>query len=103
MPNHFRMAILHGDIAETVGCSPFYLARQFKRAFGIGLHQALVAWRLRVGLERVLDQADQLTHIALDLGFASHSHFTDSFRAQFGCSPQQARQTRGIAKAMPNR
>jgi AraC family transcriptional regulator len=85
-------ALCLADIANTVACSPFHLARQFKRAFGISLHQTLMAWRLRVGLERVLDQPEQLTTIALDLGFASHSHFSDAFRKHYGCSPQQARQ-----------
>jgi len=30
---------------------------------------------------------DDLTAIALDAGFASHSHFTARFRRVFGCTP----------------
>jgi AraC family transcriptional regulator len=90
----FAEPLTVSEIAKTVACSPFHLARQFKRMLGVSLHQAVIAWRLRVGLEQVLDQPEQLARIALDLGFASHSHFTDSFRAHYGCSPQQARRAR---------
>lgn len=91
---HYREALSLSVIASQVGCSPFYLARQFKRCMGMSLHQALIAWRLRVGLERVLDQPEQLASIALDLGFASHSHFTDAFKASYGVSPSGMRMPR---------
>jgi AraC-like DNA-binding protein len=35
--------------------------------------------------------ADDLTALALDLGFSSHSHFTAAFRRAFGQSPSTAR------------
>jgi AraC-like DNA-binding protein len=47
--------------------------------------------RLRAGLERLLDEPVSVSTIALDSGFASHSHFTDAFRAEYGCSPSEAR------------
>jgi AraC-like DNA-binding protein len=46
---------------------------------------------LREGLERLLDDPLHISRIALDVGFASHSHFTDAFRAEYGRSPQQVR------------
>jgi AraC family transcriptional regulator len=88
---NYTNSLTLAQIANAVSCSPFHLARQFKRTFKISVHQAILSWRLREGLRRVLDQPEQLTMIAADLGFASHSHFTDAFRATFGCAPQQAR------------
>ena len=38
----------------------------------------------RVALDAVLDCGDDFTTIALDAGFASHSHFTARFRSFFG-------------------
>jgi len=40
-----------------------------------------------------LPSADDLTSLALDLGFSSHSHFTLAFRRAFGCTPSQFRST----------
>jgi AraC-like DNA-binding protein len=49
--------------------------------------------RLRASLERVAEQRADLTSIALDLGFSSHSHFTDVFRREFGKTPSEFRKT----------
>ena len=46
--------------------------------------------RLARTLDAVLDGND-LTAIALDAGFASHSHFTARFRRFFGCTPTALR------------
>jgi AraC family transcriptional regulator len=34
---------------------------------------------------------DDLAAVALDVGFASHSHFTDAFRREFGRAPSEVR------------
>lgn len=87
----FRLPLGLEQIAREVQCSPFHLSRLFHRATGSTLHRAVMQRRLREGLERLLDEPTQLSLIALDTGFASHSHFTDAFRAEFGCSPRAAR------------
>jgi AraC-like DNA-binding protein len=38
-----------------------------------------------------LPHANDLTTLAFDLGFSSHSHFTVSFRRAFGCTPSEFR------------
>ena len=55
------------------------------------MHAFLVQLRLRAALERVLDSGTQLTNIATNLGFASPSHFSDSFHRVFGLTPSSAR------------
>jgi AraC-like DNA-binding protein len=81
-------------IAREVHCSPLHLSRLFRRTTGLSLYRAVVRLRLRAALERVLDEPAALATIALDCGFASHSHFTDAFRAEYGCAPSAARQLR---------
>ena len=49
-------------------------------------------------LDAVLDGGDDLTAIALDAGFASHSHFTARFRSFFGCTPAALRRVAGAAQ-----
>jgi AraC-like DNA-binding protein len=46
----------------------------------------------------VLDGDDDLTSIALDAGFASHSHFTARFRGFFGCTPAALRRTASASR-----
>lgn len=87
----FRDALSVTDVARAVGCTPFHLCRQFRRATGWRLHQFRDQVRLRVALEAVRARRGELTDLALDLGYSSHSHFTASFRRAFGVPPTALR------------
>jgi AraC family transcriptional regulator len=83
--------IMLDDVARLVHTSPFHLARVFRERTGVPVHRYLTRLRLRTALERLADGADDLTLLALDLGFSSHSHFADTFRREFGRTPSQVR------------
>ena len=78
-------------IARAVHCSVFHLCRSFRRATGLTLHAYRDQVRLRLALERLEDGERDLTRLALDLGYSSHSHFTAAFRRSFCTSPSAAR------------
>jgi len=82
--------ILLADIARAVGASPAYLTNLFRRCEGVPLHRYLTRLRLERALV-ALPLTDDLTMLALEVGFSSHSHFTAAFRRLFGCSPSQYR------------
>ena len=75
------------DLAHRLAVSPFHLARVFREHTGFSLHEFRIQLRLRTALERLDDNAGTLTKLALELGFASHSHFTSQFRRAFGVPP----------------
>jgi AraC family transcriptional regulator len=79
------------EIARAVHCSPFHLARLFRASVGSSIHQYRLRLRLALALERLADGPANLTDLALDLGFSSHSHFTAAFRRSFGTSPSAFR------------
>jgi AraC-like DNA-binding protein len=74
-------------IARAAACSPFHLARIFRRHSGLSLHQYRQRLRLREALRRLVEGKEELSKLALELGFASHSHFTDAFRLAYGLPP----------------
>jgi AraC family transcriptional regulator len=74
------------ELAAQLNVSPFHLARVFRRETGYGLHEYRLQLRLRLALAR-LPARGRLTQLALELGFASHSHFTAAFRREFGVTP----------------
>jgi AraC family transcriptional regulator len=80
-----------GRIAAAAGCSVFHLCRSFRRATGRTLHGYREQVRLRLALERIGDGERNLSQLALDLGYSSHSHFTAGFRRAFGAPPSAAR------------
>lgn len=79
------------DIAAAVGSSVFHLARMFKARTGLSLHAYRNQLRLRAALDRLRKRDVDLIDIALDLGFCSHSHFTEAFRRNFATTPSAVR------------
>ncbi len=87
----FRRAHRLDDVARAAGSSPYYLCRSFKEETGRPLRSYLTTLRLRASLDRVPDRGADLTDLALELGFPSHSYFTECFRREFGITPTTLR------------
>jgi AraC family transcriptional regulator len=88
LPNKIR---LH-QVGRAVGASPEYLTDLFRRVEGVPLHQYVIQLRLARALVE-LPHADDLSALALDVGFSNHSHFSAAFRRAFGCTPSEFRLT----------
>ena len=87
----FAEPITLAKIARAVGVSVFHLCRTFRRVTGTTIHAYRTQMRLRSALDRLEDVDCDLSQLALDFGFSSHSHFTASFRTAFGVPPSIAR------------
>jgi len=80
------------DIAADIGGLPVYLTQVFSQVEGIPLYR----YHLRLRLARALDllaQGGDLSALAAELGFSSHSHFTSAFRQTYGRSPTAFRES----------
>ena len=78
------------SLASAAGCSPYDLCRFFRAGTGYTITQYKHALRLRMALG-ALKRTRDLTDLALQLGYTSHSHFTMHFRRHFGVTPSQVR------------
>jgi len=78
------------EIAAETGGSPVYLTQVFAEVEGVPLYRHQLRLRLAQALDR-LSGAPDLTALALDLGFSSHSHFTAAFREAYGQPPSRFR------------
>jgi len=88
---HYRESLRLEDVARCVGASPAHLTRIFRRQTGMSIHQYQTRLRLAAALDSVLEPGVDLSALAYELGFASHSHLTASFRSAFGCTPSELR------------
>lgn len=79
------------DFARETQSSPFHLCRAFRAVTGSSITNYQHGLRLRLSLELLRDSRAGLADIALQLGFASHSHFTSLFRRHFGIAPSRFR------------
>lgn len=72
--------------AEVAGCSSRTLARLFKQEFSLSFSTWRQQVRLMAALAR-LARGEQVTSIALDLGYGSPGAFTEVFRRWLGAAP----------------
>ena len=75
-------------LAAVAGLSPYHFSRLFKAAVGMTPHQYLLHERAGKGLTLLEQTTLAISDIALSLGFASQSHFSEIFRKIYGASPK---------------
>lgn len=75
------------EIARRVGVSAAHLSRVFKRDTGLSILAYRHELRMRAALDLLERGALDLTELALELGYATHSHFTARFKRTFGITP----------------
>ena len=62
-----------------------------------GMYPTVVAWDAGTsGRTELSGGASDLSRLAVDLGFATHSHFSAAFRHRFGLPPRCARKLLGL-------
>jgi len=78
------------ELAELLDVSPAHLTASFCRAEGVPIVRYQIQLRIMRAL-RELPYTNDLAALAVELGFASHSHFSTAFRARIGVTPSQFR------------
>jgi AraC family transcriptional regulator len=78
-------------VASALGVRAAYLTHAFARRVGQPLYRYVISLKLARALHCIATTDDDLTDIALDLGFSSHSHLSAAFRARYGIAPSRLR------------
>ena len=78
------------EIAAELGISPIHLTQSFKRSEGMPLYRYQTLLRIGRALDLLPDRED-ITDLAFELGYSSHSHFTAVFRNEIGMTPSHYR------------
>jgi AraC family transcriptional regulator len=77
-------------LAGQLGMSPYTFAKLFKAKVESSPHSFVLSRRIQRA-ELMLGGSQSLSEIALSVGFASQSHFTEAFRRRTGRTPSKAR------------
>ncbi len=78
-----------GELARQLGMSRQYLNRKINAITGLSSQIFIRSIRLRNAAQMLKNQQASVTEIAYLVGFASPSHFSESFRQEFGYTPSQ--------------
>src|SRR5437588_1241835 len=84
------------DLSAVARRSPAHFSRKFKLAVGASPHAYVVRRRLEKACHLMMTSAEQLSEIALSVGFSDQAHLCRLFRQAFGQSPASWRREREI-------
>ncbi len=88
---HLTEEISTEELANTVGLSPFYFQRLFKRLVNKPVQEYVKLRRLAKVIENRGDSEQRILDVALDYGFSSHANFTRAFKETYGITPEDYR------------
>jgi len=88
---HLRLAPTLSAMALMAGLSPSHFAKKFRLSSGLSLQRFVNRRRIAAAIPLLQANSDTLAGIALDLGFASQSHFTRLFSDTTGMTPAKFR------------
>lgn len=91
--NNFRTHITLSCVAQIAGFSSGAFSAVFHEKMGVTFQEYLVAKRLKWAATLLKSTEYNVTQIAYDSGFNSHSHFSHSFKKKYGISPAEFRRT----------
>lgn len=81
-------------LAKLTGMSSHSLLRSFNKTFGTTPAQYVINQRLRKARWLLANTNKDVTTIALETGFSSHSHLTATFKKNMKLSPREFRQNK---------
>lgn len=79
------------DIAASVGYTPYYLGKKFKKETGQTIKDYLLRLRLERSKEMLTNSSQSIQDISTRLQFCSPSYYAESFRKAYGISPTEYR------------
>ena len=80
-------------LAVESGYSRSHFLRTFRTAMGCTPHQWLTRLRVERAKTILRESSTSLIDVALDCGFSSHPHFSNTFRQMAGVTPSEYRRT----------
>jgi AraC family transcriptional regulator len=81
-------------LADVVQLSPNYFSQVFRNSVGVTPHKYVLNERIREAATLLANSNTPLAQVAYMLGFASQSHFADTFRRATTMTPKQYRKAR---------
>lgn len=91
------------ELAAIAGLSRAHFSRAFLNATGESPHSFIRSRRLALVRRRLDEGVDDLSRLAAQAGFSSHSHMTTAFRQAFGVTPREQREILAAESAAPRR
>jgi AraC-like DNA-binding protein/mannose-6-phosphate isomerase-like protein (cupin superfamily) len=101
LQNHYQESISLESVAQIACMSPSYFCKFFKKVTGSTLTDYIFRLRIDRAKELLLSGDLNITKIAYETGFESHSYFDRIFRRFTRLSPHEYRYQLAVQKSLP--
>lgn len=88
---HCGEELSNTELGAIFGYHPFYISQMLKKKAGITLHQYIIAYRLKAARALLENTEKTVIDIAAQTGFTDASYFTKMFKASYGMTPKEFR------------
>ena len=88
---NYSEEISNTEIGAIFGYHPFYVSRMLKDKKGITLRQYVISYRFKAAKKMLALTEKSIADIATETGFTDASYFAKSFKAAFGITPKEYR------------
>lgn len=85
-------ALRSGALARLAALPVDVFRHRFRKSLRRSVHQCLIDIRLENAMDRLAHSSRPVSQIAMDTGFADHSHFSRVFRERTGSTPSEFRE-----------
>lgn len=89
--DHLEQELSLEEIARTLNYSKYYVARAFKENTGMTLHKYIQGRRLNEAARKLAHTGQPIIEVAFNAGYGSQQAFTQAFRQEYQCTPQEYR------------
>ncbi|HLY04623.1 MAG TPA: AraC family transcriptional regulator [Rhizomicrobium sp.] len=80
-----------GEVARAAGRHETHVAREFRRYFGTSVVGFMRRLRIRRAAQLLAEGGREISAVAFDCGFSSHSHLSREFKLFYGVTPSAYR------------
>lgn len=80
-----------GTLSRQLATNDCYLKRAFKQELGVGVAKWVQNYRIALAKQKLETSQQNITEIALNMGYQSNSYFTKVFKQYYGVTPKQFR------------
>ncbi|AOM81616.1 AraC family transcriptional regulator [Salisediminibacterium beveridgei] len=91
--NHLDSSFRLDNVAQEVGLNPRYFGTLFKEETGKTILQFVTDERINLAKRLLKDRQNDISDVAVHVGFSSQSHFTQVFRKKVGKTPKVYQET----------
>lgn len=89
---HLESELRREELAELVHLNPDYLTRRFKKEMGMSLREYVIEQKMQEARALLRTTGLPISFVAAKVGYSNFSHFSNSYKKQFGVTPQEDRQ-----------